>query len=232
MNRIIVALDGYKSIQDKECKNLLLDLEDYVWGFKINSALLQGGEHFISYLKQFGHVFADLKLYDIPNTVKNSTKILAEAGADFITVHISGGKDMVQAALEVAGTDKILGVGKLTSQVFTGKEAGDIFLAGEDYGLKGCIMPGSMLNYFDPVKMFNIQVTPGIRFERTNDDQKSIINPRNAIRAGADYLVIGRPITQAENPVEVVDQINEEIKKAEESYGNVVGENEGTGLPG
>src|SRR3989338_11221623 len=98
-NRIIIALD---KISIKESLKIARDVTGLVWGFKINDLLFEDMK-IIPWLKKFGRVFADVKLYDIPNTVSNSVKKLSAQGANIITVHTSGGVEMMRAAKQNAG---------------------------------------------------------------------------------------------------------------------------------
>ena len=98
-HKIIVALDG---ISEKEALRMAKILKGRVWGFKVNDLLFEDGR-IIAKLKKFGNVFADAKLHDIPNTVGNSVARLSRAGADMITVHGSGGIEMMKAAKQSAG---------------------------------------------------------------------------------------------------------------------------------
>src|SRR3954468_7479737 len=112
MNEIIVALDN---MEQQAALELARSLSGKVWGFKVNDLLLEYGCSIVNSLKRHGNVFADPKLHDTPNTVRNSVKRLAFAGADLITCHIAGGVKMLQAAVDEAGKAKIIGVTMLTS---------------------------------------------------------------------------------------------------------------------
>ena len=135
------------------------------------------GHKVIKYAAEKGFdVFLDLKLHDIPNTVKKSIQGLVSLPINMITIHVSGGKEMMKAAMDaVSGTKiKVFGVTALTS------------LSDED--------------------------TNGIRLSDSNDDQKRVMKPIEAINLGADYLVIGRPITKSNNISETLDKIFLSIK--------------------
>jgi len=109
--RVIVALDG---ISTKEAIRIANLLSGYVWGFKVNDLLFEDSQ-IIKRLKRYGKIFADAKLHDIPNTVANSVQMLSKSGADIITVHASGGENMIRAAKKAAGKAKIVAVTILTS---------------------------------------------------------------------------------------------------------------------
>src|SRR5689334_17776634 len=111
-DKIIVALDG---MTRSEALELATALKGSVWGFKVNDLLIQCGLEIVRELKKFGGVFADPKLSDIPNTVGNSVRVLAAAGADLITVHASASAASLKAAVAEAGPSRILAITVLTS---------------------------------------------------------------------------------------------------------------------
>ena len=99
--RVIVALDG---MSESDAMALAERLSGSVWGFKVNDLLLHCGVPIVEKLKAYGGVFADPKLHDIPNTVKNGVSRLVSAGADILTIHASGGTAMIQAAMAARGS--------------------------------------------------------------------------------------------------------------------------------
>ena len=190
-NKIIVALDG---ISEKEALRIARLLKGLVWGFKVNDLLFESLGVIVK-LKKFGNVFADAKLYDIPNTVTNSVRKLSTTGADMITVHASGGVEMMKAAKRSAGKSKILAVTVLTS--FQGNQKKMVLKLvrdAEKAGLDGIVCSGLELKYL--AKFSLLKVVPGIRPKDYNkkDDQKRTVTAEEAVKLGADYLVIGRPI--------------------------------------
>jgi len=219
---IIIALDR---MSEKEALELARMLSGKVWGFKVTDLLFEG-VHIISQLKEFGNVFADAKLHDIPETVANSVKKLSMAGADMITVHVSGGVDMIRAAKVNAKSSKIIGVTVLTS--FDEETASNIF--GQsieetvsrfvqyvyDAGADGVVSSCDELSLIKNMKESKslLTIAPGIRptwFNKT-DDQKRRATPKEAITLGADYIVIGRPITKSSNVIEALERIIDEIR--------------------
>lgn len=208
--KIVVALDG---MLVKEGLSIAKKLSGLVWGFKIND-LLFDSISIIKKLKKYGEVFADAKLYDIPNTVSNSVLRLSAAGADMITVHASGGIEMMRAAKKSAGKSKIIAVTVLTSHDGNVKRSvvslvKDARLAGID----GVVCSAREVPFL-PKKL--LKIVPGIRpvGYMSKDDQKRTATPQEATQAGADLLVIGRPITQSKDPVHAVQQILNEIQNA------------------
>lgn len=223
MSRIIVALDGMKT---EEMFNLANELRDKVWGFKVNDAILEGGVKNLEWLKDYGNIFLDPKLHDIPNTVKNQVRRMVDVGADLITCHTSGGLEMLQAAVEIGG-DRILGVTVLTSlsdsdmyKVYGGDGGGDLFrldlvakLASiaQQAACWGIVCAPTDLAYI-PSEVRT--VTPGFRPKGllANDDQKHVGGADDAKKA--TLIVIGRPITQAENPSQAAGEINAQLEVA------------------
>lgn len=211
-SQIIVALDGMSAVKALQVAR---ELRGLVWGFKVTD-LLYEDVAIIDKLKKFGNVFADAKLYDIPNTVSNSTLKLSKAGADFITVHASGGIEMMRAAKRSAGKSKIIAVTVLTStggsvEKEVARLARDVVRAGVD----GVVCSGRELKLLSAVKnsQLLLKIVPGIRpsWYGKNDDQVRNVTPKEAVRWGADFLVIGRPITTPSSAIEATKQILAEI---------------------
>jgi len=222
--KIIVALDVPTR---KEALKLVTELSPYVGFFKIGLQLYAahgpGLARAIPFLPP--NLFLDLKLHDIPHTVARAVESAAQLGVQMLTIHLSGGSEMIRAATAARG-DKmsILGVTVLTSATEqtlseTGIEdkidnqvlrlAGLGVAAGVD-GLVASPHEIKILRatYGDKIKI----VAPGIRPSWSQaEDQKRFMTPREALNAGADYLVIGRPITAHANPREAVAKILQEI---------------------
>lgn len=232
MERIILALDGMNGQEAFKTANKFSDAG--IWGVKINDLLEDNNpQEIIPALKKYGEngtrVFADAKLHDTPQTVFNSAKKLAAAGADFITVHTSGGIDMMTAAVDAAkGTSaKILAVTVLTSLSeeetylnYGGPAKAKVLQFARDAtlaGVYGVVCSPQELEFLNPRRELRnlIKITPSIRLD-TDDthDQKRIGTPTNAIINGADFLVIGRPILKAENMLEALDYFNSKIYAA------------------
>ena len=167
-------------------------------------------------------IFLDLKLHDIPNTVKKSIKGLLSLPIKMLTIHISGGKDMMKAAMEAtSGTQiKVFGVTALTSlndddtkflyQRTTSEQVNAMLDLAEEVGIDGVVCSPHELELVSKRNL--LVITPGIRLQESNDDQKRVMTPREAIDLGADYLVIGRPITSATNIKQSINDIYESIQ--------------------
>ncbi len=206
---IIVALDGVSANKALRIARLLKGL---VWGFKVNDLLFQDFK-IIKKLKRYGRVFVDVKLYDIPNTVQNSVTRLSGAGADIITIHASGGIEMMKAAKIVAGKAKIIAVMFLTSfEKISKKNFSNLINDIERAGVDGLVCSAHELKYLKNTKL--LKIVPGIRpqWYQKQDDQKRTMAPKAALVAGADFLVIGRPIIESRDFHKSLVRIMDEIK--------------------
>ncbi|MBR3365203.1 MAG: orotidine-5'-phosphate decarboxylase [Solobacterium sp.] len=231
MSRTIVALDFSTR---EEVLNFLKQFDEPVY-VKIGMELTYAcGLDIVREVKEMGHkIFLDLKLHDIPNTVKGGMKNLAALGVDIVNCHCGGGIAMMKAAKEgiLEGTPagqepaKLIGVTILTS---TSKEA-----MNEEMGIAGEVID-TVVHYAKNAKEAGLDgvvcsvheakaiheacgddfltVTPGIRLAGNSaDDQKRIATPTYANEQGCDMIVVGRSITKAENPAETYRQIEKEI---------------------
>ena len=176
-------------------------------------------------------VFLDLKYHDIPNTVAAACRQASDLGVWMINVHASGGRRMMEAAREAVGTGEgrpyLIGVTVLTSM--NGDDLAAVGMAGDpreqvlrlaalsrDSGLDGVVCSAQeVVDLRETLGDDFLLVTPGIRPSGSaGDDQRRIMTPREAIAAGSDYLVIGRPVVQAQDPVNVLEEINRDLSTA------------------
>jgi orotidine-5'-phosphate decarboxylase len=223
--QIIVALDV---ATNKEALKLVTELYPDVGFFKIGlqfyTAAGPGLARAIPFLGP--KVFLDLKLHDIPNTVAKAVESAGKLGVKMLTIHLSGGSEMIRAAVDARQDDMlILGVTVLTSSTDeTLHETGIsdtinnqvLRLAGlgVSAGIDGLVASPHeartlRTEFGDKIKI----VTPGIRPSWSEPgDQKRFMTPREAIDAGADYLVIGRPITAHSKPRDAVARILSELE--------------------
>ncbi|MDR2726934.1 MAG: orotidine-5'-phosphate decarboxylase, partial [Deltaproteobacteria bacterium] len=173
------------------------------------------GPMVVKTLKRMGfQVMLDLKLFDIPNTVRGGVRAASWIGTDLITIHLLGGERMCRAALEERDSlehkPMIFGVTVLTSleqgelpvqadlQHLTGELAGKA----AHWGLDGVVCSGLDISGIKAAHPALRCLTPGIRpAGSSDDDQRRVVTPAEAVALGADFLVVGRPITQAKNPV-------------------------------
>lgn len=228
-DKIIVALDTNNL---KKAKILVKTLWPRMKFFKIGLEMINTGQapELTRYIKKLdGKVFYDAKLNDIPNTMAKATMTISKLGVDMISIHASTGKQAMQAVVRNKGRSKIMGVTVLTSiddkecrNIF-GNSAKDQVLKFADMLVKercdGIVCSPQELKFLRKMKRFSsLEIaTPGIRPTWADrNEQKRITTPRKAIEAGADYLVIGRPITDPlnniTNPKIALDKIIEEIE--------------------
>lgn len=224
--RCIIALD----VPDRAAALQLVDtLAGQAVFYKIGLELFAGGDGrglLDTLIARGSKVFADLKLYDVPETVARATRQIAAAGADFLTVH---GDDAIMRAAVAAKGDKlkILAVTALTSldqqglrQLGYAGSLGDFVLdkarRAQAAGCDGVICSGLEVEALraELGREF-ILVTPGVRRAADSPgDQKRIATPTAIIKAGGDYLVIGRPVRDAANPAEAAAQFVAEVEEA------------------
>lgn len=231
--KIIVALDVSNIT---ELEKLVGKLRSVVKIFKIGSELFTscGFQAIDVVRRKGGKVFLDLKFHDIPNTVMKASKAITRQGIHMFTVHTVGGLDMMKAAVEAsreeAGRVKtppplVLGVTVLTSlsakdmpligiQGTVGEEVLRLAKLAEKAGLSGIIAsPQEVAVLRKNLKKDFLIVTPGVRpLWSQKNDQERFATPKEAIENGADYLVIGRPITAQEDPKAAAEKIISEIK--------------------
>ncbi len=231
--KIVLALDVETFV---EAKNLVDELSPYVGTFKVGLQLYTGfGNEIIDYIKnKNSNFFLDVKLMDIPNTVKKASENIVARGANFYNVHALGGLEMMKQSKEGAlkaaqKTGKkppiILAVTVLTSisqevlndEIEINKEVKTLAITlaklAKKAGLDGVVASVHELKAIKEACGADFKVLcPGIRPSWSlKDDQKRIATPKIAIEDGADYLVIGRAVTAAQNRVEAMEKIYEEI---------------------
>ena len=223
-NKIIIALDS-KDL-DKTIK-LVKILKKDVFAFKIGYQFFYnfGLEGYKKIYSICPNIFLDLKLHDIPNTVENGLQAIFKIKPLFTTIHISGGDNMMKASKINKKNTKVLGVSILTSldskqtkKYYNHKSISALVKkfskAAKKNKLDGVVCSPHEIKYIrkEVGKNFII-VTPGIRINSKlkNDDQKRIENPKKALSLGANYLVIGRPITKSKNPLKVLSELNKTL---------------------
>ena len=229
MSEVIVALDVPSAALARRIVDRVGETGDF---YKVGLELYTSvGPAIIEELVRRGkRVFLDLKLHDIPNTVAATVRVASQLGVDLLTMHVAGGPTMLEAAREAASVDlRLLGVTVLTS--LTPDEMSTVWdreilsvrdevgrlaeLAGASgmHGVVASAMEASWLR--GRVAEGFLIVTPGIRPSGSDrGDQQRVATPADAVRAGADYLVVGRPITQASDPQAALAAILAEVASA------------------
>ena len=223
--RIIVAIDTY----DLEEANAILDqLNPDLCKIKIGSVVFNSlGKSFLQEVSSRGFkIFLDLKLHDIPNTVYEAILGFHDCSIDMLTVHLSGGEEMLKKAM-LAGKSinaKVIGVSILTSleesdtmALFDNKldhQIRNLFEIAVKANLDGVVCSPHELEMSNTIlNPDSIKITPGIRDTKVEDDQTRIMSAKEAIEKGATFLVIGRPITQAQNISTALKTLSDSIEK-------------------
>jgi len=218
---IIVALD---EINIDKATAIIENLDPKKCMIKIGSVSFNClGNQIIHYVAEKGFdIFLDLKLHDIPNTVKKSIEGLTSLPILMLTIHTSGGKNMMLAAMEAVSNSKIkiFGVTALTSlsdedtnKIYkrTAAEHVNAMLdIAEESNIDGVVCSPHELDLVT-ARGSLLSITPGIRMSDSNDDQTRVMTPKEAISLGANYLVIGRPITGAQDISEALNTIYQSI---------------------
>lgn len=221
MAELIVALDLENA---SKALRLAKSLEGLVNWYKVGLELfIAQGPEIVRQLKHQGaRVFLDLKLYDIPNTVAAAVRSACRLDADILSLHCQGGRRMceiaIQAAQEASAHPPLLfGVTALTS--FADGEMPGISIPTVDYALElaaladAWALPGIVCSGFELPKIKSLFprllcLCPGIRPQAAaKSDQRRVVSPSEAVKAGADFLVVGRPISQAPNPAKAAAEI-------------------------
>jgi orotidine-5'-phosphate decarboxylase len=225
-DRLIFAVDVPEI---EQAKDLISQLGPSVDFFKIGMELMMTGDYFdlLDWLvEKDKKVFVDLKLFDVPATVSKAIKRLSKRGAYFTTIH--GNQSMMEAAVAEKGDLKVLAVTALTSL-----DRGDLDDLGFDCAVEELVISRARRAYesgVDGVVASGLEltrirkavedkiliVTPGIRpvDNRQTDDQKRVVTVEQAFQDGADYIVVGRPIQNADNPREAAELIQESISNS------------------
>ena len=226
-DRLIFALDVPEV---SEAKKIVTELDDSVNFYKIGMELLMTGQYFelLNWLiANDKKVFVDLKFFDVPETVGRTIARLSDYGATFATIH--GNQALMEKAVENKNNLKILAVTALTSL-----DRGDLDDLGFDCDVKdlvisrakrafeagcdGIVSSGLEVQYIrEHVDNKLIAVTPGIRPVANDDDQKRVVDVATAFKSGSDYIVVGRPIKNAENRYEAATNIQKIIRSAFEA---------------
>jgi len=221
--RIIVAIDTFDL---KKANAILEQLNPELCLVKIGSVVFNAlGKSFLKHASSQGfRIFLDLKLHDIPNTVHETIRGFSDCKIDMLTVHLSGGEEMLRQAM-LAGKSihtKVIGVSMLTSlneedslSLFGNKlehQISNLFKIAVKVNIDGIVCSPHELNIANIILDSNaIKVTPGIRDTKVEDDQARTMSAKEAIEKGSSFLVIGRPITQAEDISQALQNFNNSI---------------------
>ncbi|WP_363147894.1 orotidine-5'-phosphate decarboxylase [uncultured Campylobacter sp.] len=227
--KLCVALDMSSKQECLQLAGELADFSDKIW-LKVGlRAYLRDGAGFIEELKKLGNfkIFLDLKLYDIPNTMADAAEEIAKIGVDMINVHASSGKRAMATVMErldrLGSRPLVLAVSALTS--FDQVEFSAVYeqnlsdavrkfgVMSYEAGLDGMVCSAFESRLIKDATSANfITLCPGVRpFGESAEDQKRVADLGVAREAGADFIVVGRPIYQAQNPREICERILSQI---------------------
>ena len=225
-NKIFCALDFSELEQTLRFTN---KIKNHIGGIKIGLEFFSsnGPAGFLEIKKLGIPIFLDLKLKDIPNTVKKSAQNLINLKPDYLSIHLSGGLKMVEEVVSIKNNTKILGVSMLTSLDNSDLKSFGYNLSNLDYvenlakigekaGIDGLVSSAEEIPHLK--RCLNntnmLFVTPGIRLNKNKiNDQKRINSPGQAIKNGSKMLIIGRSITQSDNPINSIQYILQDIEK-------------------
>ena len=220
--KAFIALDANSNRKNIE---VVKKLHKLVYGFKVGyrSFYNKDANKLIAEIKRKkSKLFLDLKLHDIPNTVRSAIESLKNINPDFITLHISGGEEMLKSALKNIKKfnlkTKVLGVTLLTS--LDGKDSKKIYgtkdtdklikklaLIASNAKIAGLICSGQDLKSLKSFKKL-LKVTPGVKLLDRKDDQKRVSFVHDAINNGANFVVIGRELINAKDPMKLINEYN------------------------
>ena len=224
--KAFIALDATNNKKNIEVVKKLYKL---VYGFKVGyrSFYNKDADKLIAEIKRKkSRLFLDLKLHDIPNTVSSAIESLKNINPDFLTLHISGGEEMLKSALKNIKKfnlkTKVLGVTLLTS--LDGKDSKKIYgekdtdklikklaLIANKAKIAGLICSGQDLKSLKSFKNF-LKVTPGVKLLDRKDDQKRVSFVHDALNDGANFVVIGRELINAKDPMKLLNEYNKKYE--------------------
>ena len=217
-SKIILPLDN---VAWDQAKDIMLKTKGLVWGYKVRRSILDHGLKILTEIRSYGRAMLDFKLYDIPSAMTESLSLHIAAGANITTVHCTSGYDPVKNGLQGQG---IAGVTILTSM--DDKEFNRYYRGGNLVQMVEQMATDATSRYeylvcsaidLPRIRHLNIKrICPGIRplWYRKTDDQERIATPGQAVKNGADLLVIGRPILEATDMTTAIQRTNEEISQA------------------
>lgn len=227
--KVIVALDYPR---EDHAFQLIDQLDPELCRLKVGKEMFTHlGPAFVEKIQSKGFdVFLDLKYHDIPNTVAKACSAAADLGVWMVNVHASGGRRMMEAAAEALENHQqkplLIGVTVLTSMSAEDLSELGILVSPSEQAIKltklaqECNLDGVVCSAQEATEMRKhfsrpfLLVTPGIRPAGSQkDDQRRIMTPSEAMKVGSDYLVIGRPITQSDDPLGVLRTINSELSE-------------------
>ena len=214
--KIIIALDN---LNFEQAFGIYVELSDHVDGFKINHTLF---DHLNMFSEYNGEIFVDCKLWDTPNTVCSIVEKFLEKGATMTTINTFNNSEVFHNLLQYSEDIKFLGVTYLTSWSeseqfeITRESRSDMWNRHinkiRKHNFSGIICSAKDIEDIKKIDNSLMRVCPGITFRSSNSGQVRTTSPRMAEELGADCLIIGRSITEKDNPLKVLEQIQKTLK--------------------
>ena len=221
--KVFLALDTNNI---KSAENLVKLLKNDLAGLKIGKELFSYyGPNIIKKFKKYKlPIFLDLKFHDIPTTVSKAVKAINLLKVNYLSIHSLGGSDMIKAAIKASGYTKILtvlllshhdqkSINEIGIKQSVQTEIKRLMFNALKNNVSGLILAPKDLEIVKKIKKNILIFVPGIRTKKNKkDEHKRSLDPLSAIKKGANYIIIGRPITKSKNPKKILQLINEEIK--------------------
>ena len=221
--KVFLALDTNNI---KFAENLVKLLKNDLAGLKIGKELFSYyGPNIIKKFKKYKlPIFLDLKFHDIPTTVYKAVKAINSLKVNYLSIHSLGGSDMIKAATKASGYTKILtvlllshhdqkSINEIGIKQSVQTEIKKLMFNALKNNVSGLILAPKDLEIVKKIKKNILIFVPGIRTKKNKkDEHKRSLDPLSAIKKGANYIIIGRPITKSTNPKKTLQLINEEIK--------------------
>ena len=215
--KIIIALDN---LNFEQAFGIYVELSDHVDGFKINHTLF---DHFNMFSEYNGEIFVDCKLWDTPNTVCSIVEKFLEKGATMTTINTFNNSEVFHNLLQYSEDIKFLGVTYLTSWSeseqfeITRESRSDMWNRHinkiRKHNFSGIICSAKDIEDIKKIDNSLMRVCPGITFRSSNSGQVRTTSPRLAEQLGADYVIIGRSITRADQPLETLNRIKSTLRQ-------------------
>ncbi len=222
LEKTIVALD-FPDLSST--KDFVSKVSKEIFRVKVGMELFYSeGFEVLEFLKEHDlKIFLDLKLHDIPTTVSRALKVIDSFDLEFVNVHALGGVEMMSKAQESLSSTKLLAVTILTSHDQHSLQRLGLEKSLDEYvekfhmsayqsGLSGIVCSGLDLKTLKKIEGFEY-ITPGVRMNKTIDDQKRVLTPWEAFKNGATYVVMGREITRSIDPLMVIEKLKDEYER-------------------
>lgn len=212
--RIILPLDHTPT---KEAIDIIKETSGIVWGYKLRRTILEEGVGIISKLKEYGNIMVDFKLYDIPSAMDEAIRLFTTMGADIITVHCTADYKPTLYAEKIAGVTILTSMKPAQFSRYYRSSINDtvhsMATKASEHGYGYVVCSPKEVNTLSHIQ--TKKICPGIRplWYQEEDDQERTMTPADAVKAGADLLVIGRPLLNSSVIYEAIERTNNEMEQ-------------------